>query len=121
LKRLLYPWDRKGPRSSPTPWQIHDDDDDDDDDDDGEVTCLKEMVTILITLCTVYTKATQSSWCGTRSFCKLFLRAVSQKFYGCKVEYNHKSRSHIFTSSSLNSGNKTRRDLFTNLNKQFSA
>lgn len=54
-------------------------------------------------------------------FLQALLRAVSQKFYGYKVEYKHKSRPHIFTSSSLNSGNKTRQVLPTNLNKQFSS
>ena len=29
-KRLLDTWDRNGPTSGPTPWQIYDDDDDDD-------------------------------------------------------------------------------------------
>ena len=34
LKRLLVTWDRNGPTSGPTPWQIDDDDSDDDDGDD---------------------------------------------------------------------------------------
>jgi len=31
LKRLMDTWDRNGPKSGPTPWQIYDDDDNDDD------------------------------------------------------------------------------------------
>ena len=44
LKRLLDTWDRNGPTSGPTAWQIWDDDDDDDDDDDSH--CINWMYII---------------------------------------------------------------------------